>query len=242
MPVFVALSRLLKMKGSSDMNRKAIALTLFTLNLAIGAARADQVQDNSQTNTSSGDRTAASPVRAGQDTEVRNLQPFTHFTWIPADSDKGTIRFERAKMVQVPTRITYTMNYCQELAFRDPGGSMYCPYAQTESPAPAYEVTYSYIGRPLASDEYGGRNITFYVYFRPDELAPDVRQALTAKKRDRADLAEYFTVNAFREPVRRIVIDQAQSRFCDGNFVGFAAKFGRSHSGAPRKPSGCKSC
>jgi hypothetical protein len=134
---------------------------------------------------------------------------------------KGTIRFERVKMVRVRTRITYTMNSraCEELAFRDPGGSMYFPYMRTGPPATTYEVTYSYIGQPRASDEYGGRNLTFQVYFQPEELAPEVRQALTERKRDRARLAEYFTVNALRGPVRRIVIDEAQSHFCDLNFV-----------------------
>ncbi len=72
---------------------------------------------------------------------------------------------------------------------------------------------------PLASDEYGGRNFTFQVYFRPDELAPKVRQALLEKKWSRADFAGYFQVNTFREPVRRIVIDEAKSHFCDGSLA-----------------------
>jgi hypothetical protein len=82
----------------------------------------------------------------------------------------------------------------------------------------AYEVTYSFVSQPLASDEYGNRNFTFQVYFRPDELAPEMRQALSAKKRNRADTVAYFTVNMYREPVRRIAIDEARSHFCDGSF------------------------
>jgi hypothetical protein len=96
---------------------------------------------------------------------------------------------------------------------------MYCPSVQTSSPAVAYEVTFSYVGQPLASDEYGVRNFTFQVYFRPDELAPEVRHALAEKKWNRAEFAGYFQVNTFREPVRRIVIDEAKSHFCHGSFA-----------------------
>jgi hypothetical protein len=193
------------------MFRNAIALTLITLPLATGIALGQESRN-----------TAAPAVKPGAPSvHVEDLQPFTHLALIPAGSEKGTIRLERAKMVQVATRITYAMNsaYCEELAFRDPGGSMYCPSIHTGSPATAYELTYSYIGQPLVSDEYADRKFTFAVYFRPDELASQVRQAFTEKKQGRADLAGYFTVTALNEPVRRIVIDEAKSRFCNGNFV-----------------------
>jgi hypothetical protein len=194
------------------MIRKAIAFTLITLPLATGIALG---QESRNTTATLAARSDASRV------QVKELQPFTHVAQIPADSDKGTIRFEGAKIVQVPTRITYTMDprYCEEVAFRDPGGSMYCPSLQTGSPATAYEVTYSYIGQPMPSDEYGGRYFTFRVYFRPDELAPEVRQALAEKKWNRADFAGYFQVNTFREPVQRTVIDEAKSHFCSGSFA-----------------------
>lgn len=194
------------------MKRNAFFLTIFTLNLAFGTARANQVDDNT---------TAASSVRANAHQEVRDLQPFTHVAWIPADSDENTIRFKGAKLVQVPTTITYTMNpkYCEELAFQDPGGSMYCPYTQTGSPTAAYQVTYSYIGPPLASDESATRNFTFDVYFRVDELPPAAKAALTGRTRDRADLAGYFTVETLRKPVQQVVIDEARSRFCAGSYV-----------------------
>jgi hypothetical protein len=185
------------MEGRLNMNRNAIGVTLISLSLASG-------------------------IVLGQDSNDQiELRPFTHVARIPADSDTGTIRFETAKLVLVPTRIAYVLNstYCRELVMRDTGGSMYCPHGQMGSPATAYEVTYSYIGQPLTSDGYGSRNFTFQVYFRPDQLAPRVRQALTETKVDRSDLGGYFTVNTFREPVRRMVIDDAKSHFCDGNFV-----------------------
>ena len=174
------------------MKRIASALTLVTLNIATGAARGEET-----------------------------LQPFTHVARIPADSDTGSIRFQKAKMVKIPTTIEYTMNpeYCKEIAFRDPGGSMFCPFARTGTPATAYELTFSVVGSPLASDEYGNRNFTFEVYFRPDELAPDVRQAISNGKRSQSDVAGSFKVSTSREPVRKIVVDEAESHFCAGNFL-----------------------
>ena len=181
------------------MIRNTIAFTLLTLSLAAGIASGQETRGT---------------------TTTRDLRPFTHLARIPADSGKDTIRFEGAKVVRVTARIASTMDpaYCAALAFRDPGGSMSCPAIETGSPATAYEITYSYIGQPLASDEFGGRNFTFQVYFRPDELAPRVRQALM-KKENRSDLAGYFEVSTVREQVRRIAIDEAKSRFCDGNYV-----------------------
>ena len=174
------------------MKRIAFALTLVTLNFAAGAARGEET-----------------------------LQPFTHIARIPADSDTGSIRFQKAKMVQIPTTIAYTTNpeYCKDLAFRDPGGSLYCSSARSGTPATAYELTFSVVGSPLASDEYGNRNFTFEVYFRPDELAPDVRQAISNGKRSRRDVGGSFKVSTSREPVRKIVVDEAESHFCARNLL-----------------------
>ena len=174
------------------MNRIASALTLVTLNLAAGAARGEET-----------------------------LQPFTHAAQIPADSDTGSIRFQKARMVQIPATIAYSTNpeYCKEIAFRDPGGSMYCSFARTGAPATAYELTFSVVGPPLASDEYGSRNFTFNVYFRPDELAPDVRQAISNGERSLSDVAGSFKVSASREPMRKIALDEAKSHFCAGNLL-----------------------
>ena len=179
------------------MLRNTIAFTLLTLSLVAGIASGQETRDT---------------------TITQDLQPFTHLARIPADSGEDTIRFEGAKMVRIPTRIASTMDpaYCETL--RDSGGSMSCPAIETGSPATAYEITYSYIGQPLASDEFGGRNFTFQVYFRPVELAPRVRQALIRKK-NMADLAGYFEVSTMQEHVRRIAIDEAESHFCDGNYV-----------------------
>jgi len=171
-------------------------------------------------NVSEGLLIAAARQR-GTQTQIEDLQPFTHFASIPADSDPGTIKFDKVKTTKVFTVRKSTMDpgYCEDIQFRDPGGSMYCPLVQEESAAPAYRVTYSFTGQPLASDEYGNRNFTFQVYFRPEELAPALRRASSAGKMKRAELATYFKVAASRLPVRKVVIDEANSNFCDGNYV-----------------------
>ena len=81
---------------------------------------------------------------------VIDRNPFTHVARIPANADLASIQFRGAKHVSVPTkvRVVQDPSYCEELAFREPGGSMYCPYTKTEAPAPAYEVTYSYTANP----------------------------------------------------------------------------------------------
>jgi hypothetical protein len=157
----------------------------------------------------------------GMEVHTGDLHPFTHLAYLPAGADPGTIRFEKVKLVKVATRVKYAMdsNYCKQLAFRDPGGSIACPSAETEASAPAYEVTYSVTGQPLASDEHANPNFTFSVYFRPDELAADMQRTLAGGKLSRADRTAYFAVSTYREPVRRIALDETKSHFCEGNFV-----------------------
>ena len=94
-----------------------------------------------------------------------------------------------------------------------------CSSARTGTPATAYELTFSVVGPPLASDEYGNRKFTFEVYFRPDELPPDVRQAISNKEWTRSDVAGSFKVSTSREPMRTIVVDEAKSHFCAGNLL-----------------------
>ena len=153
--------------------------------------------------------------------QTQELRPFTHFARIPADSDPATIRLEKIRSVRVPQLVQYTADaaYCRDMAFRDPGGSVYCPEPRTIGTAAAFEATYSYTGQPLASDEYHAGRYTFQVYFRPDELAPEVRTVIETGKWKATYLAEYFMLHTDPERVHRVVIDESQSKFCDGNFV-----------------------
>ena len=182
------------MKGRFDMNRNIIAVVTITLSFAASVALGGEPSNGT---------VALSAQSSGPSVQTKDSQPFTHLAQIPADSDKSTIKFQSAKIVHVPTRITYTMNYryCEELSFRDPGGSMYCPYTQTSESVTAYELTYSYIGQPLTSDGYADRNFTFQVYFRPDELPPQVRWDLTEKSR--TGLISLISPNTSREAPSR---------------------------------------
>jgi hypothetical protein len=137
---------------------------------------------------------------------TRDLDWFTHAALIPAGSDLSSLRLERVKAVRIPTRIRSTMRTtdCEE--------SLYCPYTTMEAPVQAYEVTYSYTGQPLISDESGGRYFTFSVYFRPEELT-------SRGKLSRADAERLFDVTTSRVTVPRAVIDEEQSKFCAGNYV-----------------------
>jgi hypothetical protein len=163
----------------------------------------------------------ASLANAGQDLiTLKDLNPFTHVVRIPAGADLSPIRFERAKLVKVPTRYRSVENarFCEELAFRDPGGSFYCPYAAFEGATPAYEITYAYEGPASASDEFDGKHFTFVAYFRPDDFRAATRIMLE-KTAARSDVAAVFHLTSSREPERRVVIDEANSRFCEGNYV-----------------------
>ena len=96
---------------------------------------------------------------------------------------------------------------------------MDCQRITEESPVPAYQVTYSYRGRPMVSDEYGNTYFTFSVYFRQDELSQRLREILALGKIRRAALEEFFEVTMSRAPTQQIVIDSANSTLCDGNYL-----------------------
>ena len=164
----------------------------------------------------------ASLANAEQDpVTVKELNHFTHVVRIPVGADLSSIRFEQAKLVRIPTKVGFAENtrYCEQLAFRDPGGSLYCPNASFEGVTPAYEISYSYDGPPMSSDEFGGKHFMFHVYFRPEDFSAATRKMFSAKKAARSDDAAAITITTSRDPERRLVIDEARSRFCEGNYV-----------------------
>jgi hypothetical protein len=202
------------------MNRSRLNRRTMVLGLIITGMVAPFFVGN-DANSSLALSAAVRSPKGGVETHTKDLHPFTHFASIPVSSDPAKIKFEKVKATRVFTKEKSTIDpgYCKDLPFRDPGGSMACPYTQDESPAPAYEVTYSFKGQPLASDEYGNRYFTFQVYFRPEELPPALRSALSIGKMKRAELATYFNVATSRAPVRTAVINEANSSLCDGNYV-----------------------
>ncbi len=152
--------------------------------------------------------------------EITYLQPFTNLEEIPVGSDPSSIKLAGIKAVKVATRRTSITNqrYCEN-GIQDPGGSMYCPSVQDGSQVPAYQITYSYNGPPLGSDEYGNGHLTFSVYMRPEDLDPAVSDAISAHKMSRAVAAEGLKLTTYRGLVQRVVIDEANSAFCDGNYI-----------------------
>jgi hypothetical protein len=156
----------------------------------------------------------------GDVVEITDLQPFTHVAHIPTGSALSSITIEGIKQVKVATKRRTVTNerYCNQ-PWAEPGGSMYCQRITEESPVLAYQVTYSYRGRPMVSDEYGNTYFTFSVYFRQDEISPRLREILALGKIGRAALEESLAVTTSRAPTQQIVIDSASSTLCDGNYL-----------------------
>jgi len=151
------------------------------------------------------------------DVKLAVLHPYTHSANIPADADLSTIHWRGVKRVKVPVSEVTDWRSCQQYSTAEPGGSIYCPQTTHESYAEAYQVTYSYTGRPMASDEYGNPYFTFSVYFRPNELGPVARSGKAG--------AESFHISASRETIRATVLDQAQSTVCGNtNLHGHSAR------------------
>lgn len=151
--------------------------------------------------------------------QIVDLDVFTHRTKVPASFDPASLRFERVRAATVPTKMKYTFDpaYCDDpLPTPEPGGSLYCPFPEVEvsESASAYEVTYSYTGPPMASDELANQSFSLQVYFRVDELPPALRQAISAGKMKRSEEAAYFRASTSRETWRQVVVDGANSSHC----------------------------
>ena len=152
--------------------------------------------------------------------KVEELHPFTHLASLPDGSDLSSIKFEGVRIVRVATRKkSVTDPGSCALAAHGESGSERCPYTEFQARATAYEVTYSYRGRPLASDESGSNYFTFSVYLRQDEVDPALSKMLSGHKQVKAAAADFFALTSVRNTVQSPVIDVAASSFCEGNFV-----------------------
>jgi hypothetical protein len=202
--------------GPSSANRRIIPLAVLGVGVVALPYFAGKVDNGSLALSA-----AVTSPKPGAETKIKDLHPFTHFASVPAGSDPAKITIEKVKVTRVfmKEKTIVDRDYCKDLPFRDPGGSMFCPYTEDVSPMPAYEVMYSFKGQPLASDEYGNRYFTFQVYFRPEELSPGLRRNLSTGRVRRAELATYFNVTTSRPAVRAAVVDEANSSFCDGNYI-----------------------
>jgi hypothetical protein len=136
-------------------------------------------------------------------------------------ADLSSIRFEKIRTVKVATKERSETNsdYCDERLMTEPGGSMYCPLITLDSAVLAYKVTYTFTAPPMASDEYGNTSFTFSVYFSPDDISPSLRQALSSGKVSRAEASQYFRISASRDSARQVIVDEAKSTLCEGNYI-----------------------
>jgi hypothetical protein len=160
---------------------------------------------------------STSGLMLASEPDIIELPAIYRLAYIPATVDPATIRFVGVQTAKLPTKIKLSadIHYCEQQKFRDPGGSMYCPYTETADSEMVYEVQYSYTGPPLASDELAGTYFTFRVYFRRDELPAPVLKALATRPADRAALAALFRLSISRATVPRKAIDEANSTFCE---------------------------
>jgi hypothetical protein len=170
------------------------------------------------TSTNDAHGVIAAPVAAtavNQAGQPDQPNPFIHVASIPATVDPSTIRFEKLRMVELPSRtktVTDTQG-CKWLQFRDPDGSN-CQTVTVLERAKALEATYSFDGPAVSSGETIPGRDTFSVYFRPEEVGVD--GPVQKLKRDQA--ASYFQVSTYRGMVEGKVIDKLHSRFCEGNY------------------------
>jgi hypothetical protein len=157
---------------------------------------------------------------ASPEVRVTDLHPFTHVAYVPVGADLSSIKFKGVKAVHVATKLRSVTNtgYCGE-GWAEPDGAKDCPHTTMESPVPAYQVSYSYNGQAMASDEYGNIDFTFSVYFGVDELSAEVRKVLASSGTRQTAAAEFFRFTTSGDPARQLVIDQANSTFCDGNYA-----------------------
>ncbi len=146
---------------------------------------------------------------------------YTHFAHVAGGFDASSVQFEEVRMVALVTGRNTIANtrYCEEAAKRDSSGSSFCNSTEPHARSSAYRVTYSYTGSAMASDEYGGNRYTFSVYFRPDELNPEVLQKLADRKLRKTSAAELFKLSSETRAASRRVIDSAASKFCEGSYT-----------------------
>jgi hypothetical protein len=99
---------------------------------------------------------------------------------------------------------------------RERGGSLFCPMVEAVSYEPAYQITYSYLGPPLASHECAGQRFTFSFFFRPEELDGSEPGSFAS---DNGAAAESLRVAISRESRQGFVIDEKSSTLCPGYYA-----------------------
>ena len=138
---------------------------------------------------------------------------------IPAGSNLASIKFQGVKAVTLANTGTATDGRCAAAERGEPGGSMFCAPSAARTREQVYQVTYSYEGLPLVSDEYGTTHSTFSVYFRPEELTGAERRLISVGKHGRTDTASMFEWTTSREVEARVVVDNSKSTMCTRTYL-----------------------
>ena len=164
--------------------------------------------------------TAATPAKSGDAVEITDLQPFTHVAYIPFGADLSSVKIEGIEMVKVATKRRSVTNAAYyEQPWSEPGVRCTVSASRTNRMYPPTGSRYSYRGQSMASDEYGNTYFTFRVYYRPDEISPDLRRAASSGRIGWSASAEFLRLTTSRESIQQVVIDRASSTLCDGSYV-----------------------
>ena len=188
-------------------NIKVILFAGVAIVVAIGLVFV--IRTNPSTST---DQVQGTIVKRSADTA--EINPFTNVASIPSTVNPSTIRFEKLRMVDLASKTkTNDVQNCKDRQSRD--GDMTCQTVTVLERVKAVEARYSYSGPVLSTGEAVPGRDEFSVYFRPEELAA----AGAVEKLNREQAGSLFEVSTSRAMVDEKVIDKAQSRFCEGNYV-----------------------
>lgn len=158
----------------------------------------------------------AAAANAQTHTKVEQLNPFTHVDYVPFGTNLSTVKFDKVKTTKVATEkvSTWDEESCRGTV---DGPSAYCPEVTYDKQVPAYHVTYYFETEP---DETGNIYSSIEFYLAPAELTPAMTAKIAAAKTlSKAERAKLFNLSFDQSPVRREVIDDAHSKFCDGYYT-----------------------
>jgi hypothetical protein len=185
-------------------------ILLFASGAVVALVLVYAIRSSSSTSTSEVQGTIAK--RTSQTNEIN---PFTNVASIPSTVDPASIRFEKARNIELAskTKTTADPSNCKDRQFRE--SDVACQSVQVVERVKAIEARYSYSGPVLSSGEATPGRDSFSVYFRPEELA----SAGQIDKLNREQAESLFDLNTSRQMVDERVIDKAHSHFCEGNYV-----------------------
>jgi hypothetical protein len=150
-------------------------------------------------------------------TKIEKINPFTRVAYVPFGTDLSTIKFDNVKAVKTDTEKVSTWD---EYACRETvdGPSAFCPSVNYDKPVPAYRITYYF--ETITPDDSGDIYSSIEFYLAPSELTPALTAKLAVLKTlSKAERAKLFTLAFNQSPVQKDVVDEVNSKFCDGYYT-----------------------